>query len=135
MLGRFATGLVAARWGNRRLVRMGLQLALAGSVLVSVGAYVADLPAGWMLLGLMGLGLGCAPVYPSLMHEAAQRFDVATTQKVIGRQVGSAYIGCMVVPALMGLMGAAWGVAIIMPAIAACVVVLLACTAWLDHIT
>ena len=84
---------------------------------------------------LMALGLGCAPVYPSLMHEAAQRFDAATTQKVIGRQVGSAYIGCMVVPALMGLMGAAWGVAIIMPTIAACVVALLACTVWLDRIT
>ncbi len=135
MLGRFATGLVAARWGNRRLVRSGLQLALAGAVLVSVGANVAVLPDGWMLVGLMALGLGCAPVYPSLMHEAAQRFDAATTQKVIGRQVGSAYIGCMVVPALMGLMGAAWGVAIIMPTIAACVVALLACTVWLDRIT
>ncbi len=135
MLGRFATGLVAARWGNRRLVRSGLQLALGGAALVSVGAYVAELPAGWMLLGLMALGLGCAPVYPSLMHEAAQRFDAATAQKVIGRQVGSAYIGCMVVPALMGLMGAAWGVAIIMPTIAACVLALLACAAWLDLIT
>jgi fucose permease len=135
MLGRFATGLVAARWGNRRLVRSGLQLALGGAVLVSLGAWVAALPAGWMLLGLMALGLGCAPVYPSLMHEAAQRFDTATAQKVIGRQVGCAYLGCMVVPAALGVLGATWGVGLIMPLIAGFVVAMLACAAWLDRIT
>ena len=135
MTGRFATGLVSARWGNRRLVQHGLLLALAGAVLVSVGAYVPALPAGLALAGLILLGLGCAPIYPALMHEAAQRFDAATAQRVIGWQVGSGYIGCMVVPVALGLVGAHAGVGLIMPLIALLVVALRVCSRCLDRMT
>jgi fucose permease len=135
MAGRFAIGLVSARWGNRRLVRYGLMIALLGALLVSVGTSVVGLPTWLALAGLVLLGLGCAPIYPSLMHEAARRFDAATAQRVIGRQVGTAYVGCMVVPAALGLVGAHAGVGLIMPLIAAFVLALLACATWLDRMT
>ena len=135
MAGRFATGVVSAHWGNRRLVWAGLLVALVGTVLVSWGGLVATFPSGLVLAGLVLMGLGCAPVYPSLMHEAAQRFDAATAQRVIGRQVGSAYVGCMVVPAALGLVGAHLGIGLIMPLIAVFVVALLAGSAWLDRLT
>ena len=135
MAGRFATGVVSTRWGNRRLVRYGLLVALVGALLVSVGTYALTVPPGLALAGLMLLGLGCAPIYPSLMHEAAQRFDAVTAQRVIGRQVGSAYIGCMLVPAALGVVGAHAGVGFIMPLIALFALALLACSAWLDRIT
>ena len=135
MAGRFAIGLVSARWGNRRLVRYGLMVALLGALLVIVGTSVVGLPTWLALAGLVLLGLGCAPIYPSLMHEAARRFDAATAQRVIGRQVGTAYVGCMVVPAALGLVGAHAGVGLIMPLIAAFVLALLACATWLDRMT
>jgi fucose permease len=126
MLGRFATGLVSQRLGNRRLVRYGLMLAIAGAVIFS-----ANLSPAWMsLVGLVLLGLGCAPIYPSLMHEAARRFEPDLAARVIGRQVGSAYIGCMVLPAALGLMGATWGLWLIMPAIATFAILLL----WLSEL-
>lgn len=131
MGGRFATGFISRRFGNRRLVRCGLVLAVLGAGLFSVGS----LPAAYSLIGLVLLGLGCAPIYPSLMHEAARRFDAATTQKVIGRQVGSAYIGCVVLPAALGLIGATWGLWLIMPLIAAMAVLLLWLSARLDAMT
>ncbi len=114
MAGRFATGLVSQRLGNRRLVRCGLMVGFAGACLFSLSV----LPAWCALAGLALLGLGCAPIYPSLMHEAAARFDADTAAKVIGRQVGSAYIGCVLLPAGLGLMGASFGLGLIMPFIA-----------------
>ena len=126
MGGRFATGLVSQRLGNRRLVRYGLVLAIVGAGIFSVNG----LPAAVSLFGLILLGLGCAPIYPALMHEAARRFDADTAARVIGRQVGSAYIGCVLVPAALGLMGAHWGLGLIMPAIALFAVVLL----WLSEV-
>ena len=129
--GRFATGLVSQRLGNRRMVRYGLLLATAGAGLFSLAA----LPASVCGVGLLLLGLGCAPVYPSLMHEAARRFDAATTQKLIGRQVGAAYIGCVLLPAALGLAGATWGLWLIMPLIAAMAVLLLWLSDRLDAMT
>ncbi len=131
MVGRFATGLVSERLGNRQLVRLGLVLALAGAALFSLNAS----PAGWSLAGLVMLGLGCAPIYPSLMHEAARRFEPAVAQRVIGHQVGSVYIGCMLLPALLGLLGAGLGLAWIMPAIALLALLMLGLAALLDRIT
>ncbi len=131
MAGRFATGLVSQRLGNRRLVRDGLLLATLGAGLFSVAA----LPAWVSLVGLVLLGLGCAPVYPSLMHEAARRFDAATAQRVIGHQVGSAYLGCVLLPAALGLIGASWGLWLIMPFITLFALLLLWLSVMLDGMT
>ena len=131
MVGRFATGLVAARWGNRKLVRAGLMTAVVGAALFSVGG----LPDMVSLAGLVLLGLGCAPVYPSLMHETTRRFDAYTARKVVGRQVGFACMGGAVGPALLGLLGAYWGLDAIMPLVMAALVVLLLLSWSLDRVT
>jgi fucose permease len=131
MGGRFANGLISERLGNRKLVRYGLLLALAGAALFSLGGSHASLS----LAGLILLGLGCAPIYPSLMHEAAKRFDAATARRVIGRQVGSAYIGCVVLPAALGLAGVTWGFGLIMPLIGLFALLLLCLSAALDAMT
>ncbi len=131
MLGRFAIGLVAARVGNRALVRHGITLAAVGAVLFSLPWFpkVLSLPA------LILLGLGCAPIYPSLMHEATRRFDADLARRVIGRQVAFAYLGCAIGPAALGLLGAWWGLWAIMPAIALALLLLLFMVRRLDRVT
>lgn len=131
MAGRFGVGLVAARWGNRALVRAGLLIALAGATLFSFGG----LPHAVSLAGLVLLGLGCAPVYPSLMHETTRRFEPAMARTVIGRQVAFAALGTALGPGALGLLGAAFGLASIMPAVAAGLVLLLLLTRLLDRHT
>ncbi len=131
MAGRFAVGLVAVRLGNRRLVRIGLVMAGAGALLFSLDG----VPAPLSLAGLLLLGLGCAPVYPSLMHETMRRFDAGMARKVVGRQVAFAYVGGAVGPASLGLLGAQWGLAAIMPAVLVAVVLLLLLSALLDRVT
>jgi fucose permease len=131
MLGRFATGLIANKVGNRRLVRYALLLAGVGAGLFSLDG----LPHWVSMLGLMVLGLGCAPIYPSLMHETARRFDADTARKVIGRQVGFAYVGGALVPAGMGLLAASLGLWAIMATVLLAVVSLLLLSEWLNRIT
>jgi fucose permease len=120
MAGRILTGLVADRMGNRRMVRIGLGIALAGSVLLILRS------ADWLVLpGLLLLGLGFAPVYPCLMHETPERFDDETYQKVIGFQVGAANIGASVLPGLVGLLASATSLEAVGPCVAVFVALLI----------
>ena len=128
--GRFAVGLVADRLGNRLLVRLGIALSVLGAVLFAVHG-----PAWLSLLAVACMGLGFAPIYPSLMHETARRFAPDTARVVIGRQAGSAYAGGAALPPLVGLLAAGAGLATVMPAIAVMLLVLLAVTEWLNRLT
>lgn len=131
MGGRFAVGLISARLGNRRLVRLGLGTAIAGAVLFAT----PGLPMPVALAGMVLLGLGCAPIYPSLMHETSQRFAPELARRVVGRQVAFAAGGAALGPAALGLLAAAAGLSIVMPAILLMLGVLLGLTVWLDRIT
>ena len=121
--GRFATGVIAARLSNRSIVRGGLALMLAG--LICFGW--APLPLA--KAGLVLLGLGCAPIFPTLMHETQRRFAPALARRVIAYQVGLAYAGAAVGPALLGLCAAHWG----LPWLLASVLVLVLCLLTLNE--
>jgi fucose permease len=119
MVGRVLTGFVADRLGNRTMARVGLAMALAGSLLIIVrGADYLVLP------GLLLLGLGFAPVYPCLMHETPERFDEETYRTVIGFQVGAANIGGSVLPGLVGLLASATSLEVVGPCVAAFILLL-----------
>lgn len=130
-LGRFGVGLVSDRLGNRRLVRLGVILALAGAALFAL----PGLPALLSLAGLVLMGLGCAPVFPSLMHEAARRFPADVARTVIGRQMMAAYAGGSVIPAAFGLLATWVGLGAVMPMVMLLLIALLWATRALDRLT
>ena len=129
--GRFGVGLVSNRLGNRRLVALGVALALVGAVLFAL----PGLPAALSLAGLVLLGLGCAPVFPSLMHEAARRFPADVARTVIGRQMMAAYAGGSVIPAAFGLLATWVGLGAVMPVVVLLLIALLWATRALDRLT
>lgn len=129
--GRFGVGLVANRLGNRRLIRLGLLCAITGAV----GFAWPGLGAPASMAALVAMGLGCAPIYPSMMHETARRFTPDMSARVIGRQVGFAYLGGALIPALCGLLASHFGLGAVMPAIAMVLLALLAVTEYLNHLT
>ena len=131
MLGRIAVGFVSVRLGNRRLVRGGLAVAAVGALLLALPA----LPVAWAGAGLLLMGLGCAPVYPSLMHETTHRFDPDTARRVVGRQVAFACLGASLGPAALGLLGAQAGLGWIAPTVLAAIAALAALAAVLDRVT
>ncbi len=100
--GRFLCGFVADRLGDRRLIRIGTLTALGGALLILLPLQ-AHLPA---LAGLIVVGLGCAPVYPSIIHSTPDNFGRENSQAVIGIQMASAYVGSTFMPPLFGLLAA-----------------------------
>lgn len=98
--GRFLSGFVADRLGDRRLIRIGTLTAIAGAALVLLPLPV-HFPA---LAGLVIIGLGCAPVYPSIIHSTPDNFGAENSQAIIGVQMASAYLGSTFMPPLFGLL-------------------------------
>lgn len=129
--GRFGVGLVSNRLGNRRLVGLGVALALAGATLFAL----PGLPPALSLAGLVLMGLGCAPVFPALMHEAARRFPADVARTVIGRQMMAAYAGGSVIPAAFGLLATWVGLGAVMPVVVLLLIALLWTTRALDRLT
>jgi fucose permease len=129
--GRFAVGVVANRLGNRRLIRMGIALAAFGAAVFASHAVIGQVS----LAGLVLMGLGCAPVFPSLMHETAKRFPDDVARTVIGRQMTFSYAGGSVIPAAFGVLATWAGLGAVMPVVVVLLVALLGLTAWLDRLT
>lgn len=96
--GRFFAGFVTEALGDSRMIRTGVAVALAGVTMTA-------LPYTWSCVaGFVVIGLGCAPVYPSIIHSTPQHFGTENSQAIIGIQMASAYLGSTLMPPLFGLL-------------------------------
>jgi len=107
MAGRFLSGFVADRVGDRRMI-------WASAAVLFLGITVLGLPAGsgreWVYIcGLLVIGLGCAPIYPAVIHSTAENFGAEKSQSIIGVQMASAYLGIVLVPPVFGLIAGSVG--------------------------
>lgn len=102
--GRFIAGFVSSRLGDRLMVRIGQIIIIAGiAVLVMpFGIYAA-------FCGLILIGLGCAPVFPSLLHATPANFGAENSQSVMGIQMASAYLGTTLMPPIFGFVAGTVG--------------------------
>lgn len=98
-IGRFLCGFISERLGDRRLIRIGLAVAAAGIIMVLLPIKLDALA----LAGLLVIGVGCAPIYPCIIHATPFNFGKENSQSVIGVQMASAYVGTTFVPPLFGL--------------------------------
>ena len=97
-VGRAINGFLTMRLSDTFLIRMGQGIILAGII-------VMLLPFGVNVTfcGLILIGLGCAPIYPCIIHSTPVYFGADKSQAIIGVQMASAYIGTCLVPYLFGL--------------------------------
>jgi fucose permease len=95
--GRFISGFLTMKFNNRQMVRLGQAFAACGIIALII-------PVGRVLLlpGFFIIGLGCAPIYPSLLHETPVNFGSGKSQAIMGIQMASAYIGTTFMPPLFG---------------------------------
>ena len=96
--GRALCGFLTLKWNDTQMVRIGV-------VTIALGVAAMLLPLGetGTLAGLTLIGLGCAPIYPSLFHSTPAHFGADKSQAIIGVQMASAYIGNCLMPPLFGL--------------------------------
>lgn len=96
--GRFLTGFLTYRLSNRAMIRGGAVLVLFGVILMLLPL---SLPGA--LTGFLLIGLGCAPIFPCMLHETPVRFGAKHSQAIMGFQMALAYVGSTVLPPLFGL--------------------------------
>ena len=97
--GRFLSGTIANKLTDRSIIRLGLALIFLGILAILFPAAPQIVP----LCGLIVIGLGCAPVYPAIIHETPSNFGAENSQAVIGIQMAGAYVGATVMPPLFGI--------------------------------
>ena len=97
-IGRGINGFIAMRLKDRQMIRMG-------QAIILIGIIIMFLPFGQTvsLIGFSLIGLGCAPVYPCVIHSTPEHFGADRSQAIIGVQMASAYIGTCLMPPLFGL--------------------------------
>ena len=120
MVGRFLSGFVAVRLGNRGLIRLGLIIVSGGLLLMFVAENVTLLRLGMILMGL-----GLAPLYPAMMHETPRRFKEDLATRLIGYQVGIAYGGGMIITAGLGFLFNVFDLSIFYPLVLGVVVLMI----------
>ncbi len=97
--GRAFAGIFADKIGDKTLIRVGSGIILAGILLVAL-PLKSTVPS---LVGLIIIGLGCAPIYPAIIHSTPTNFGKDNSQSVIGLQMAFAYIGITAMPPLFGV--------------------------------
>lgn len=99
--GRFVSGFVAGKAGDRKMI-------LAGTGVLAAGLILLFLPVdnnAVAIAAFVVIGLGCAPIYPSIIHSTPDNFGAENSGAIIGIQMASAYIGSTFIPPLFGLLG------------------------------
>ena len=100
-IGRLLNGFVADRFGDKTMIRVGITIQATGLALLFIPHPTAA------LVGLLVLGLGCAPVYPSIIHSTPTHFGRENSHAIVGIQMAFAYCGATFMPPLFGLL-AGW---------------------------
>ena len=98
-IGRGVCGFLTIKINDQNMIRLG-------QVLIALGVVLVLLPAGQGVLfaGLVTIGLGCAPVYPSIIHETPANFGREVSLAMTGIQMAFAYVGSCLMPPLFGLL-------------------------------
>ena len=112
MSGRFLSGFISNRLGNRNMIRLGLALSGIGALFLILFRDI-----NLIRMSLILIGLGFAPLYPSMMHETPKRFKSEQANVLISYQVGIAYIGGTIISTGLGYLFTPFGLSILYPII------------------
>ncbi|MBR3836825.1 MAG: MFS transporter [Clostridia bacterium] len=99
-LGRFVSGFVADRVGDKNMIRIGVGLMALGVLMILIPVKSATLA----LVGLMVAGVGGAPYYPALIHSTPDHFGRENSHAIVGLQMASAYTGSALAPPVFGFL-------------------------------
>ena len=96
--GRLLNGFLAMKLGDHMLIRTGIAMIALGIVLLFMPFHSL-----YALIGFIIIGLGCAPIYPCIIHMTPDVFGKDKSQAMIGIQMAFAYTGFLVMPPLFGV--------------------------------
>lgn len=97
--GRFISGLISEKLGDVKLIGIGISVTI-----LSLCALLIPGTGGPMLYSLIILaGMGCGPIFPSMVHHSPEISGPDGSQMLIGFQLAMASAGSITIPALFGI--------------------------------
>lgn len=107
-IGRAVSGFLTIKLNDVQMIRLGQGL-------IGCGILILLLPLGAVasLAGFVVIGLGCAPIYPCIIHSTPAHFGAEHSQAIIGIQMASAYVGTCLMPPIFGLIAGRISVALL----------------------
>ena len=106
--GRAISGFATFKFNDSQMVRIGQGIMLAGIIIM-----LLPISKTLAMIGIVAIGVGCAPVYPSLIHSTPDHFGADKSQAIIGLQMASAYLGTCLMPPLFGVLANALSIGLI----------------------
>ncbi len=128
-IGRFITGFATIKLRNTALIRLGEGIILGGIVLMLLPVPVVVNAVGFVLIGL-----GCAPIFPCMLHETPVRFGKQNARVIMSFQLSFSYIGCTVMPPLFGVLAERTTFLTFAPYLLGCAVLLILCTERINRV-
>ncbi len=98
-IGRGISGFVAMKLNDTQMIRLGCGIIFAGVLFILLPFGITT-----SFVGLVLVGLGCAPIYPCIIHSTPEHFGADKSQAIIGVQMAAAYTGNCLMPPLFGLL-------------------------------
>lgn len=106
--GRAASGFLTMKLNDVQMIRLGQGLIGCGILIL-----LLPLNAVLSLIGFVIIGLGCAPIYPCIIHSTPEHFGADKSQAIIGIQMASAYVGTCLMPPVFGVIANAISVSLL----------------------
>lgn len=129
-VGRFLSGIVTEKIGDKNMIRSGIAVIVMGIILVAL-PLESDI---FSLIGFVVIGLGCAPIYPAIIHSTPVNFGKENSGSVIGIQMASAYFGTVCMPPVFGLIAQYLSIGLLPAFLAVFTLLMLIMTEILNHI-
>ena len=119
-VGRGISGFVTYKLSDKNMIRLG-------QIIIAAGILLIILPFGGKtaMAGIVLVGLGCAPIYPCVIHSTPAHFGVNKSQAIVGVQMACAYIGSCFMPPLFGILANNVSAALFAPYMALILVVMI----------
>ena len=97
--GRGLCGFLTLKWNDTQMIFIGQAVSAAG-----IAILLLPLGPSAALAGLILTGVGCAPIYPSIIHSTPTHFGASRSQALIGIQMACAYVGTCLMPPVFGFL-------------------------------
>ena len=101
--GRFISGFITDKLGDRKMILLGSSVLIVGILTLAIPSSSYELAFASFII----IGLGCAPIYPCIIHSTPYNFGAKNSGAIIGIQMASAYLGATFMPPIFGVLGSA----------------------------
>lgn len=100
-VGRFISGFITDKLGDRKMILLGSSVLIVGILTLAIPSSSYELAFASFII----IGLGCAPIYPCIIHSTPYNFGAKNSGVIIGIQMASAYLGATFMPPIFGVLG------------------------------